>query len=188
MIKVLGGAAAAVSAMPSLSNETRAASSSKSMFGKAKGNRVVVCGGGWGGISAARSVKEANPKAEVILVEKNQVFSSCPMSNLYLGGLMPLYFSDYTALGRKGIHMVQSVISGIDRGNRAVMTSVGDIEYDFLVLSPGIDYMWESVQGLKEAKNHIPINCQQTLNLLHFFCLNALCCGKKVFLFGFHML
>lgn len=157
MIKVMGGVALA-STLPTMAKEAGAASlTSMQKFGKAGGNRVVVCGGGWGGIAAARSVVDSNPKAEVILIEKNQVFSSCPMSNLYLAGLMPLYFSDYNALGRKGITVVQSVINSIDSGNRRVQTSVGDIAYDFLILSPGIDYMWESVTGLKEARHHVPI-------------------------------
>ena len=159
MIKIVGGVVAAktITSCGQVANAKSGPKSGSSQFGRAGGNRVVVCGGGWGGVSVARSVKEANPQAEVFLIEKNQVFSSCPMSNLYLSGMMPFYFSDYTVLSQKGINVIQSVINGIDSGNRKVFGSFGEIEYDYLVLSPGIDYMYESVQGLKEAKNHIPI-------------------------------
>lgn len=128
-----------------------------SLMGKSKGNRVVIIGGGWGGTSTARSLRKHNPKAEIVLIEKNHVFSSCPMSNLYLGGLMPLYYSDYSALQREGTHVMQDVVTNIDRSSRMVYTANGSIDYDFLVLSPGIDYMLETIEGLAEARPHVPI-------------------------------
>jgi NADPH-dependent 2,4-dienoyl-CoA reductase/sulfur reductase-like enzyme len=48
--------------------------------------RVVVVGGGWGGTTVARKLKQAVPEAEVVLVEQRGYFMSCPMSNLFLAG------------------------------------------------------------------------------------------------------
>ncbi|XVN73959.1 hypothetical protein AAEX37_01036 [Oligella sp. MSHR50489EDL] len=49
-----------------------------------KGPRIVICGGGWGGMTAARHLKEKLPEADVILLEKNPTFWSGPMSNKWL--------------------------------------------------------------------------------------------------------
>src|SRR5437870_164378 len=48
------------------------------------GRRVVVVGGGWGGATAARYVRAADPSIEVVMLEPNKTFVSCPFSNLVL--------------------------------------------------------------------------------------------------------
>jgi len=124
-----------------------------------KGNRVVVVGGGWGGVSVARNLKKFNSKAEVVLIEKNQTFMSCPLSNLYLGGMMPYeaFQFEYRNVGKQGIHVVHETVYEIDRGARTVATSGGTLKYDYLVLAPGIDYMWDTVKGLWDARYEVPI-------------------------------
>ena len=52
------------------------------------GRRVVVIGGGWGGASAAKYVRLSDPSIEVILLEPNERFVSCPFSNLVLSGVL----------------------------------------------------------------------------------------------------
>src|SRR6185503_19581618 len=49
--------------------------------------RVVVIGGGWGGATAAKYVRIGDPSIEVVLLEPNRQFISCPFSNLVLAGL-----------------------------------------------------------------------------------------------------
>ena len=53
-----------------------------------KGRRVVVVGGGWGGLSAARQLRALAPELEVVLVERNPAFFSMPLSNKWLAGLV----------------------------------------------------------------------------------------------------
>jgi len=45
---------------------------------------VVIAGGGWGGLSAARHPREQAPNAEVVVLERNPFFWSCPISNKWL--------------------------------------------------------------------------------------------------------
>ena len=47
-------------------------------FAQKAGRRVVVIGGGWGGMSAAKYVRLADPSIEVVLLEPNKEFVSCP--------------------------------------------------------------------------------------------------------------
>src|SRR2546422_9789266 len=55
-------------------------------FAQKPGRRVVVIGGGWGGATAAKYVRLADPSIEVVLLEPNKEFVSCPFSNLVLSG------------------------------------------------------------------------------------------------------
>src|SRR3981081_2639608 len=59
----------------------------KGDFAPKKGPRVVVIGGGWGGATAAKYVRLLDPAVEVILIEPNREFISCPFSNLVLAGV-----------------------------------------------------------------------------------------------------
>jgi hypothetical protein len=49
-----------------------------------KAPRIVIAGGGWGGMTAARYLKQELPEADVILLERNPFFWSAPFSNKWL--------------------------------------------------------------------------------------------------------
>ena len=49
-------------------------------YAQKSGRRVVVIGGGWGGATAAKYVRLADPSIEVVLLEPNRQFVSCPFS------------------------------------------------------------------------------------------------------------
>ncbi len=46
------------------------------------GGRVVVVGGGFGGASCARALKQANPALSVTLVESNATYTACPFTQM----------------------------------------------------------------------------------------------------------
>jgi NADPH-dependent 2,4-dienoyl-CoA reductase/sulfur reductase-like enzyme len=120
------------------------------LVAKGKAPRVVVCGGGWGGLSAAKQIRLQAPQAEVILLERNPVFFSCPMSNKWLVDVVDSQFLtfDYLAVSeRHGYRFIQSEITQIDRAAKRVHTSLGYLDYDLLVLSPGIRYGYEQWFG-----------------------------------------
>lgn len=118
--------------------------------------RVLVLGGGYGGATAAKYVRLLSDYSiDVVLVEPEDAFVSCPVSNLVLGGSRVL--SDitvpYTALGKAhGVTVVKDMVASIDTGKKTAMLASGaSIRYDKLVMSPGIELMWDSVAGLKDA-------------------------------------
>jgi siroheme synthase (precorrin-2 oxidase/ferrochelatase) len=63
-----------------------------------KGKRVVVCGGGWGGVSAAKHLKQNDPNLDVVMLERNPVFFSCPMSNKWLVDVVDTDYLTYSYL------------------------------------------------------------------------------------------
>lgn len=116
---------------------------SKAPLPDAKGPRVVVIGGGWSGLSVAKYTKKFAPNADVVLVEQRTEFVSCPISNLYLVGAVDLEFltHDYLQAARENKYTYfNAAATGVDKANKMVKTTNGDISYDYLVLAPGIDY------------------------------------------------
>ena len=53
----------------------------------ARGRRVVVVGGGWAGLTAARHLRRLAPELEVVLVDREAEFVSLALSNHWLVGL-----------------------------------------------------------------------------------------------------
>jgi len=109
----------------------------------AKGPRVVVVGGGWSGLSIAKYTKLFAPTADIILVEQRQEFISCPMSNLWLVDKVDLEYltHDYLQAARENNYTYfHATATGLDKKNRTLHTSDGDIDFDYLVFAPGIDY------------------------------------------------
>ncbi|BBO20248.1 MAG: cytochrome c [Rhodocyclaceae bacterium] len=125
------------------------------MEGPTGGRRVVVVGGGYGGTIAAKYIRMMDKSIEVVLIERNDHFVSCPFSNLYLGGLLKDLSSltiNYDKLAANhGIKFVQAEVTGVDAAAKLVRTSRGDIRYDKLVLSPGIDFRTEEIKGYNLA-------------------------------------
>jgi NADPH-dependent 2,4-dienoyl-CoA reductase/sulfur reductase-like enzyme len=117
-----------------------------------KGQRVVVVGGGFGGATAAKYLRMwSNNKIEVVLVERNSVFISCPMSNTVLGGTRTIadLTQNYDTLKSKyGVNLVQVEVTAIDPEKKTVMLANGHLTYDRLIISPGIDFMFDKVEGL----------------------------------------
>jgi sulfide dehydrogenase [flavocytochrome c] flavoprotein chain len=118
--------------------------------------QVVVIGGGYGGATAAKYVRMfSNYKISVVLIEPNNTFISCPMSNLVLGGskTMAQITTPYTALSSKhGVSLVHDLVTAIDPAKKTVsLKNGGTISYDKLIVSPGVDMHFDSIEGLQAA-------------------------------------
>jgi sulfide dehydrogenase [flavocytochrome c] flavoprotein subunit len=124
-------------------------------FGKSTGRRVVVVGGGYGGTIAAKYIRMMDKTIEVVLIEPNKQFVSCPFSNLYIGGLLPdlstLTIGYEKLAANHGIKMLHDTVTAIDAVKKTVTVSGGTIDYDRLVLSPGIDFRAEEIEGYNLA-------------------------------------
>ena len=119
--------------------------------------KVVVIGGGYGGATAAKYVRLLSDyKIDVVLIEPQVAFMSCPISNLVLSGGKQLadITVPYTALSRRhGITLVKDMASAIDTRLKTVtLAGGGTIGYDKLVVSPGVELMMDSIDGLKAAR------------------------------------
>jgi sulfide dehydrogenase [flavocytochrome c] flavoprotein subunit len=122
--------------------------------------QVVVVGGGFGGATAAKYIRQwSQGWVQVTLVEPMSVFTSCPMSNMVVTGFRTLQdiTTPYTSLTQTyGVQHIQALAKAIDIDKRQVhLANSGKgqhtLTYDKLVLSPGIDLMHTSIESLTEA-------------------------------------
>ena len=112
--------------------------------------RVVIVGGGWGGLTAARRLRLAAPELDVTLVEREAAFRSLPLSNAWLLGREPeaLPRFDYAAAASAlGYRFLQAEATGIDRQTRRVQAGAQALDYDWLILAAGIRYDYASWLG-----------------------------------------
>jgi sulfide dehydrogenase [flavocytochrome c] flavoprotein subunit len=152
-IKILGSASgialAGCAGAPSISSGSAGEIMAKS------GRRVVVIGGGFGGTIAAKYIRMLDASIEVVLVERNDHFVSCPFSNLYIGGILkdltPLTIKYDKLAANHGIKVVQAEVTAIDAAAHTVVTSKGTLKYDRLVVSPGIDFRLDEMKGYDAA-------------------------------------
>jgi sulfide dehydrogenase [flavocytochrome c] flavoprotein chain len=122
-------------------------------FGQRAAPRVVVVGGGFGGASCARALRQADPRIAVTLVETNATFTACPFSNAVIGGLRELSAQQFPHAGvaADGVTLVRGTATAVDSQARAVTLADGArLPYDRLVLAPGIDIRWGALSGYDE--------------------------------------
>jgi sulfide dehydrogenase [flavocytochrome c] flavoprotein subunit len=114
---------------------------------------VVVVGGGYGGATAARYLKIMDPGLDVTLVERQKTYTSCPLSNEVLAGhgkIEDLQVG-YDGLKKRGINVIFDDAIGLDGAKKTVKLKGGKIlNYDALVLSPGVDFNYGAIQGHSE--------------------------------------
>ncbi|MEM7497719.1 MAG: NAD(P)/FAD-dependent oxidoreductase [Pseudomonadota bacterium] len=116
--------------------------------------RGVVIGGGFGGTTVARFLRRADPSVDVTLVEPNETYTSCPFSNLVLGGLRGLEDQrfGYEAITAEGVRITRTAAEDVDPVARRVMLATGDVlDYDRLVMAPGVELVWGALEGYDRA-------------------------------------
>jgi sulfite dehydrogenase len=116
--------------------------------------RVVVVGGGFGGATAAKYIRLWDPSIDVVLVEREPAFISCPISNLVLAGYSSLQdiSRGYDGLRRLGVQVVRDEVATVDAARKTVRLGRGsEVSYERLVVSPGIDFMFSELAGFEAA-------------------------------------
>ena len=121
---------------------------------KTKPHRVVIVGGGMGGLTVAESIKANDPKdkIEVIVLERNAQYFACPMSNTLFGEIQEVkdagipFRYDYTLAEKNhNIDVIITEVIDADIKKKIITTTGGTIEYDYVVVAPGIDYNYKKL-------------------------------------------
>jgi NADPH-dependent 2,4-dienoyl-CoA reductase/sulfur reductase-like enzyme len=127
-----------------------AASTLPQLLPPAKHRRVVIVGGGWGGLSVARHLRVLAPALEIVLLERNTRFWSGPLSNKWLAGLVDsryIVHDPAAAALTHGYRRIHANVTAVDRDRRRVVTAQGTLAYDWLVLAVGIRYDYRAWFG-----------------------------------------
>src|SRR6202167_1989478 len=123
------------------------------VYAAAKGARIVIIGGGFGGVSLARYLRRHDSTLAITLIERDAQYTTCPLSNGVLGGVYPISQISFTYAKVKaaGIDVVNEEAVNIDPSAKTVALPGGrTVKFDYLVLSPGIDFIWDSIKGYNE--------------------------------------
>ena len=103
--------------------------------------RVVIVGGGFGGLTAARAFKHA--PVDVTLIDRENYHLFQPM--LYQAATAELSETDVATSLREILsrqrhtHVLLGEVASVDLDRRCVTTDLGEIPYDFLVLAAGAE-------------------------------------------------
>jgi NADPH-dependent 2,4-dienoyl-CoA reductase/sulfur reductase-like enzyme len=162
-IKVVGAASALIISNSSFARAT-----------KPPIGRVVVIGSGYAGATVAKYLRLWSlGSIDVVVVEPNSQFVSCPLSNLVLGGsksINDLTFGYDALKANHGIKWVQDTVTAIDASAKKVTMLRGELSYDRLIVAPGVDFNYDALPMLAsaEAQQQIPHAWKagwQTVNL-----------------------
>ncbi|MCX7383684.1 MAG: FAD/NAD(P)-binding oxidoreductase, partial [Alphaproteobacteria bacterium] len=141
MIATRRGLLAAALALPAIAHAQGAA-------------RVVVIGGGFGGASAARRLRQISPEVEVTLIERSATYHACPFSNAVIAGLRDMAAQEFTygALAGDGVKVIAQAATHIDTtARRVILADGGMVNYDRLILSPGIEIRFKDIAGYSDV-------------------------------------
>ena len=120
--------------------------------------KVVIIGGGPGGATVANQLAQSEPKLDVTLIEVQPRYTTCFFSNLYLGGFRTFQSitHGYDGLRRRGVRVVGELATDVDTAKKTVRTQSGrSYAYDRLVVSPGIELKYESIEGYSRAASRL---------------------------------
>ena len=119
-----------------------------------KNAHVVIIGAGWGGLSAAKTLRNLNKSVKITIIEKEKNFKSCPISNWVIGqikDMKDITFSYDLFIKNNDINFITDSVSNIDTTKQSITLKDTKIKYDKLIVSPGVKLEYEKITGLQNA-------------------------------------
>lgn len=116
--------------------------------------KVLIVGGGAGGITVAARLRHAAPALEITIIEPSEVHYYQPLFTLIGGGVSTLAeASRATAeLVPSGVTWVKDSVATFNPTHNELNTVGGKtMAYDYLVVAPGLECHWDGVEGLTAA-------------------------------------
>ncbi len=118
------------------------------------GKRIVILGGGMGGVVVANRLRKALTRDNDISVidrEKNHLFNPSLLWLMVGERNREQIQKPLSRLQKKGIRFLNAEVSGIDFEGRTVSTSGGEVPFDYLVIALGASTFPERLAGFSEA-------------------------------------
>ena len=144
LIKVFGASAVAATGLFGMSAKAYAKGA----------HHVVVIGGGVGGSVFAKYLRFADANVKITMIEQNPEYITCLRSNDVMVGyhtLDELTFNYDTMREKYGINVMIDQVTGVDYDTKTVSTKNGEkVNYDRLVVSPGVDFRFQDYEGLSK--------------------------------------
>ena len=122
----------------------------------AKNAHVVIIGAGWGGLSAAKTLRNLDRSINITVIEKSKNFYSCPISNWVIGqikDMKDITFSYDSFIKNNNINFISDTVTEINTNKKFLTLKNLKVNYDKLIISPGIQLEYNKILGLKKALN-----------------------------------
>ena len=134
--------------------------------------KVVIVGGGFGGGSCVRFLEKHLDKVDIILIEKKKYYYTCPFSNYVIGGFKKLddIKFNYKNLRNRNIKIINDQANFINYEKKQIIFDEFKLNYDYLILSTGIGFKWNSIDGFsKKLSNIFPVSWNGGTDSLKLF-------------------
>jgi len=118
--------------------------------------KVVILGGGFGGGTCLNALDKISDKIDLVLIEKNKYYYTCPFSNSVIGGFRSISQNrfSYESIKKRNFKFINREVNYVDSEKKIIKFSDNEsIKYDWLVISPGVDYKWDEIIGYNQAVN-----------------------------------
>jgi sulfide dehydrogenase [flavocytochrome c] flavoprotein subunit len=133
--------------------------------------KIIIVGFGIGGATCLSYLLKFSKNFNIIVIEKNEKIQTCPMSNLVIADIIPYsYIShDYDLKKLKNIKFLKSSVKKINTFKKNLETEDSlKINYDYLILSPGINFKNDIVGYNSEDRNIVPHCWNGTKDIFKF--------------------
>ena len=142
---------------------------SKKINAKSK-PKVVVLGAGFGGASCVNYLSNFTDLIDLIVVDKNRWIKTCPFSNLVIGNLLDESNITFKPRFNKNVKFVVNELKFIDADKKEILfVDELSLDYDFLIMAPGIGYKKEQIQGYSIDDNENIPHCWDGENKISYF-------------------
>ncbi len=153
---------------------------------KSQQHQVVVIGAGAAGTSVAASLLRQRPSLDVAIVEPSDIHYYQPAFTLVGGGAYSLAKTARPQAQTLPVNArwVRSAVAEIKPDANTLVLSDGRLlQYDILVVTPGLKLDWDKVDGLKETlgRNGVCSNYDPALAEYTWQCLQRFRGGKALF-------
>ncbi|MBS91546.1 MAG: hypothetical protein CMM95_00635 [Rickettsiales bacterium] len=130
---------------------------SKKIFAKQK-PKVVIIGLGFGGATCVKYLSNFSQILDLIVIEKNAKIQTCPFSNLVIANVMDYQEIIFKPKINPKIKFNRNNVKFIDPQKKKIVFHNKDfVNYDFLILSPGIGFKSNQISGYSvDDSSHIP--------------------------------
>jgi len=147
-LKLMGISPIAAGVLASTSSSTISSAAASDAKGK-----IVIVGGGAGGIMALARLNSALRNPDITIIAPNELHIYQPgqifqAAGLYLHDDLVKPNSDFIP---DSVNWIKDEVEEFDPDNNTLTTRSGEkVPYDYLVVAAGIDYHYDWIRGLKE--------------------------------------
>jgi sulfide:quinone oxidoreductase len=149
-------------------------------------HRIVIIGGGNGGISVAAQLLLKKSLLDIAIIEPSEQHFYQPAWTMVGGGFYDINDTVRSELDQipAGVKWIKDYVVSFEPTQNLITLKNGDtVHYDYLVVAPGIQLNWNEIKGLEEniGKNGVCSNYSFNTAPYTFECLQNTKSGRAIF-------